>query len=165
MSRLSLAEAQRVLDELKRNGHVFASKRSADYMAVRRELEAKARELFIRKGGRPVNDYPHYMTVEACSWIKSWYENGRELALDIDEFDESSISFTYGDLFPTMRFKDGKSYRGNVYTKPEIFRLIQTFGLSQAWNADGSKGPERYIEVQIWDDAVVGKYIGQRDLH
>ena len=35
--------------------------------------------------------------------------------------------------------------------------MIGQYGLPQQWNADGSKGPERYIEVQIWDDAGLKK--------
>jgi hypothetical protein len=31
-------------------------------------------------------------------------------------------------------------------------------GLPQEWNRDGSKGPERYVEAQIWDERVIGKY-------
>lgn len=51
-----------------------------------------------------------------------------------------------------MRYKDGKPYRNQVYTKDEIVRVIEQFGMPQEWNASGDKGPERYIEVQIWDD-------------
>ena len=77
----------------------------------------------------------------------------------IDEFDEWTISFTYGDLFPTMRFQDGKPYRGQIYTKDEICKLIEEYGLPQEWNRRGNKGPERYIEVQIWDDKPLVKHI------
>ena len=36
----------------------------------------------------------------------------------------------------------------------ELFGGIQQYGLPQDWNADGKGGPERYIEAQIWEDAV-----------
>lgn len=44
------------------------------------------------------------------------------------------------------------NYRNQVYTLNEIRKVINEFGLPQVWNFDGNKGPERYIEVQIWDD-------------
>jgi len=47
---------------------------------------------------------------------------------------------------------DGKEYRKKVYTYPEILQIIKKYGLPQDWNADGSHGPERYIEVQVWSD-------------
>ncbi len=51
-----------------------------------------------------------------------------------------------------MRFADGKPYRGPVYTLAELPGLVAAYGLPQAWNADGTRGPERYIEAQVWDD-------------
>ncbi|MEK5417960.1 MULTISPECIES: hypothetical protein [Paenibacillus] len=59
-----------------------------------------------------------------------------------------------------MRYKDGKPYRNQVYTWDEIIDVIDKFGMPQEWNANGDKGPERYIEVQIWDDKPLINMIG-----
>lgn len=158
LSSLNMEEARKVQENLKRSGDVFASRRADDYLDVRRGLESKARDLFIRKGGMPRTEYPHYMTLGECPWIKSWYRDGREIKINLDEFDPLCISFTYGDLFPTMRVEDGKAYRGQVYTISEILGLIGELGFPQAWNPEGTLGPERYIEAQIWDERVIGKY-------
>ncbi|OAH09946.1 hypothetical protein [Streptomyces jeddahensis] len=48
-----------------------------------------------------------------------------------------------------------------MYTRDEIFQLIDEYGLPQDWNPDGSQGPERYIEAQIWDDALLAGFLGQ----
>ncbi|MGO4373544.1 hypothetical protein AB4Z21_22815 [Paenibacillus sp. MCAF20] len=80
------------------------------------------------------------------------------MAIPWDEFLEESISFTYGDLFPTMRYGDGKPYRKQVYTKAEITEIIKQFGFPQDWNVNGDHGPERYIEVQVWDEDVIKRY-------
>ena len=101
------------------------------------------------------------MTLGQCPWIKEWYREGQQLEIHIDEFDERTISFTYGDLFPTMRYRDGKPYRGKIYTLDEIYLLIKEYGMPQERNANGDKGPERYIEVQIWDDKPLLKYISE----
>lgn len=69
------------------------------------------------------------------------------------------ISFTYGDIFPAMRYKDNKPYRGKVYTLNEIEEIVNIYGLPQEWNSDGKKGPDRYIEVQVWDNEVIKKYL------
>ncbi|WJH35627.1 hypothetical protein N6H14_06460 [Paenibacillus sp. CC-CFT747] len=70
----------------------------------------------------------------------------------MEALDRSAVSFTYGDLFPTMRVQDGKPYRGQVYTQDEILAVLETYGWPQEWNRDGTKGPERYVEAQIWEE-------------
>ncbi|WP_339287381.1 MULTISPECIES: hypothetical protein [unclassified Paenibacillus] len=152
LSDLPPQEAEQILNDLRHQNRSFASKRSQDYLEIRRSLEAKARELFIQKGGKPSRAYPHYMTLGECPWLLDWYPEAKSLQLSVDQFNAEGISFTYGDLFPTMRYKDGKPYRNQVYTKDEIVRVIEQFGMPQEWNTSGDKGPERYIEAQIWDD-------------
>ncbi|NHN32640.1 hypothetical protein [Paenibacillus agricola] len=152
LSDLEPEEAEKVLNEIRFQKKGFASKRSKDYLTIRRSLELKARELFILKGGKPKLSFPHYMTVGECPWLLEWFENGKELQIPITDFDPDTISFTYGDLFPTMRYQDGKIYRSQVYTLNEIYQVINDFGLPQEWNREGNNGPDRYIEVQVWDD-------------
>lgn len=158
LSDLPSQDAEQILNDLRRQNKGFASKRSEDYLKIRRGLEAKARELFIKKGGKPFRTSPHYMTLGECPWLLDWYPEGKNLQISVDQFDPDSISFTYGDLFPTMRYQDSKPYRNQVYTRDEIVRVIDEFGMPQEWNVNGDKGPERYIEVQVWDDKPLIKY-------
>lgn len=116
LSALSIEEAKQVQESLQQNKNMFASQRADDYIIIRRDLEMCARDLFIAKGGRPTNKYPHYMTLGPSDWIKQWYQNGREVKIPLDDVEPEMISFTYGDLFPTMRYKDDKPYRGKVHT-------------------------------------------------
>ena len=37
--------------------------------------------------------------------------------------------------------------------------MIEKYGFPQVWNGDGTYGPERYIEVQVWDDKLVKAYL------
>lgn len=157
LSSLSHEEAVKIMRQLKEKD-VFASRRAKDYLLIRRELENRACRMFVEKGGKPRSSFPHYLTLGPCEWLKSWYKEGMELIIPLSEIDDDIISFTYGDLFPTMRFKDGKPYREQIYRKSEIITIIEKYGYPQQWNKDGEKGPERYIEVQIWDDEIVHKY-------
>jgi hypothetical protein len=75
---------------------------------------------------------------------------GQEIRLPLNSFCPSQISFTYGDSFPAMRYNDGKPYRKQVYTISELPQLVFDYGLPQEWNPVGEKGPERYIEAQVW---------------
>lgn len=149
----------RIPDRIRAEGSVFASRRGPDYLSIRRELEARTRAMFLAKGGRPVRKAPHYMTLGACPWLLAWYRDGRAIRLPLANFDPQTISFTYGDLFPAMRFDDGKPYRRQVYLLEEIEGIVERYGLPQDWNADGRLGPERYIEAQVWDDAPLTKYL------
>ncbi len=83
------------------------------------------------------------------------------MKIPFKEFDKKAVSFTYGDTFPAMRYKDGKAYRGQVYTIDELPYLIKEYGLPQIYNVDGEKGPDRYIEAQVWDDKLIKKYGGK----
>jgi hypothetical protein len=152
LSDLPRDQAEQVLAAIRTAGNSFASKRTADYLAIREELEARVRRLFIDKGGQPKRLRPHSMILGKSAWLKSWYQHGEEMSIPLAQFDPHTVSFTYGDLFPAMRYQDGKSYRGQVYLMAELEGLIRQFGLPQDWNADGHLGPDRYIEAQIWDD-------------
>jgi len=92
------------------------------------------------------------MILGPAEWVRSWYPHPAEVCVPIQAFNARALSFTYGDSFPSMRFKDGKPYRGQVYTLDELPGVISTYGLPQDWNADGKHGPERYIEAQVWED-------------
>lgn len=152
LSDLPPESAEAVLQDIRASNTGFASRRPPDYLQIRRGLEARARELFIAKGGRPVRQQPHYMTFGSCPWLLEWYPRGTSLAIPVAAFSPGKISFTYGDLFPAMRYLDGKAYREQVYTLEEIPGVIREYGLPQDWNADGAFGPERYIEVQVWEE-------------
>lgn len=148
LSSLSLEAGEEVLRQLRLDADVFASKRSDDYLKVRRDLENRARNLFIAKGGKPRQQYPHYMTLGECKWIQEWYRDGKVLRIDLEKFSSETISFSYGDLFPTMRYKDSQEYRGQIYTKSEIMDLIKRYGLPQQWNPDGKKGQSGILKCR-----------------
>ncbi|WP_201008823.1 hypothetical protein [Paenibacillus glycanilyticus] len=159
LSDLDIEEAEIILDKLRSESKGFASKRSKEYIGIRQELEEKARLLFIRKGGKPTREAPHYMTLGSCPWLLEWFENGCELSIPVENFDPSTVSFTYGDLFPTMRVQDEKKYRGQVYSLDEINELVTELGFPQDWNPYGDRGPERYIEAQIWDNTPLTQWM------
>jgi hypothetical protein len=153
LSDLPAEEAESLLNHLRTAGIGFASQRGDDYLTIRRELEARVRALFIAKGGQPQRSVPHYMILGRCAWVRSWYVEGCEVCVPLANFAADQVSFTYGDTFPAMRYSDGKPYRGQVYTLADLPSLIEHYGLPQERNPDGARGPDRYIEAQVWSDA------------
>jgi hypothetical protein len=162
LSDLSLEDAECILQRIRQKGIVFASQRNRDYLAIRKSLEERIRQLFIEKGGQPRRLHPHYFILGGCDWVKSWYCDGRDLQISLNRVQPEVISFTYGDSFPAKRYQDGKPYRGQVYVLKELPQLIARYGLPQVWNGDGEYGPERYIEAQVWDDEPVKEYLGKQ---
>lgn len=161
ISDLTDSEAEKVLEDIRRvRPRSMCAKRQPSYIKNRRYYEDLVREAFLEKGGRVLRASPHYMVVEECPWLESWYEDPSFIKIDAEKFDKSVLSFTYGDSHPTFSHKvnDGKEYRRKVYTFDEILTIIVKYGLPQVWNPDGAQGPERYIEVQVWDDSIIKYY-------
>lgn len=159
LSDLGSEEAEAILAKIRAEGVVFASQRNAEYFSVRRMLEERVRQLFIAKGGKPKRLHPHYFVLGHCDWVKSWFRTGRAVEILLRNVDPQAISLTYGDSFPAMRFQDGKPYRSQVYALAELPDLTERYGLPQIWNPEGRYGPERYIEAQVWDDAVIASLV------
>ncbi len=165
LSDLSPAEAARILDDIKtRRPTTQCAKRQPTYLQDRQHYEAILRSEFIQKGGKPERNAPHYMIVGHSPWLLTWYEHPACITLPVEAFDTSTLSFTYGDSHPTFspRVNDGREYRKKLYTYEEIVGIIEKYGLPQDWNPDGAYGPERYVEVQVWSDETIGKYLEAR---
>ena len=163
LSELSHDEANAVINDIKlKKPQVQCAQRDADYMFRRRMYEDIIKKEFIKKGGIISRNSPHYMVVEHSPWLSSWYENSAYIKIPIEEFDLKTISFTYGESFPTFspwpRDDDWKEYRRKLYTYDEILKIIEKYGLPQDWNDDGKFGPERYVEAHIWSNETIDKY-------
>jgi len=111
----------------KENNNIYA-KRDPDgtYMFYRRLIESRVRSMFIEKGGNPTRQTPHYMIIGKCDFCKTWYKCADYIEIPIEEFDMNTVSFTYGDTFPTFdpTHGDKSEYRQKIYTYDEIKNII-----------------------------------------
>lgn len=160
LSDLSIENAQVILDVLKKENTTLASQRYDGYLIRREELEKIVRDIFIKKGGKPIRTVPHYMTLGECDWIRTWYNNGAYIKIPITEFDLETISFTYGDMFPNFsdRVNDDSEYRKTAYMYTEILEIINKYGYPNGVSQSGQPSPFKYIEVQVWSDEVINRY-------
>ena len=157
ISGLSIDEAMKVQSQLTTPFHI--ENRSQKYYERRQYLEQLVRSLFIEKGGKPILNVPHYMAIGECPFLSTWFENSDYIKIPIDEFDLQTISFTYGDTFPTFsqRITDNLEYRKKIYLYEEILTIVQKYGLPQdSW--DGTYESPCYVEVQVWSDETIKKY-------
>lgn len=163
LSDLSDEEAKRVHDALKEDGNIYA-RRDSDgrYMFYRRMIERRIRTMFVDKGGKPARQTPHYMIVGECDYCRSWYREPRFIRIPIEEVDLDTVSFTYGDSFPTFdpTHGDTAEYRQNVYTFDEIKEIIRKYGWPKhvACDEDVPYWQPRYVEAQLWSDVPPGKF-------
>ncbi len=155
-------EAKEVMEAIrKERPDSQCAKRDKAYVERRRNCEAILRAEFSAKGGIMEIPSPHYMVVGHSPWLSTWYEQVAFIKIPANAFDKKTLSFTYGDSMPTFSpaVNDGKEYRHRLYTYDEILKVIEKYGLPQDWNDDGKFGPERYIEVHVWSDKTIKKYI------
>lgn len=162
LTSLTEDEAFSVLEKIKlERPSSLTAKRNADYITKRMKCERTVRKEAENKGIIMDIPSPHYLVVEHSPWLSTWFEDPGVIKIPIERFDTRKISFTYGDSMPAFSplVNDGKEYRKKVYTYEEILDIIARYGLPQTWNDDGSRGPERYIEAQVWTDDPVKSYI------
>ncbi len=161
LSDLPRDKAVELLEEIKRiNPNSMAAGRSPKYVDLRLHYEEIMREKFAELGVIIKRTAPHYMVVDECEWLSTWFENSSFVKIHISEFDLRTVSFTYGDSHPTFspRVDDGLEYRKRLYNYKGILEMIEKYGLPQRNNPDGKNGNVQYIEAQIWSDETIDKY-------
>lgn len=146
---------------LKEPGTIHA-KRDPDgrYMFYRRMIERRIRTMFIDKGGKPVRQTPHYLIIGECDWCRSWYKEPRFIRIPIEEVDLETVSFTYGDSFPTFdpTHGDTSEYRQNVCNYDGIREIIRKYGWPNVpCQEDVPYWIPRYVEAQVWSDIPLSK--------
>jgi hypothetical protein len=162
LSDLSDEEAKKVQDALKEGDNIYA-KRDSDgqYMFYRRMIENRIRTMFINKGGRPMSQTPRYLIIGECDFCESWYKEAEIIKIPISDIDLKTVSFTFGDSFPTFdpSHGDTSEYRQNVYTYDEIKVIIKKYGWPQdlPCNEDTPYWQPRYVEAQLWCDIFFDK--------
>jgi len=158
LSDLPDDEAVKIHKSLEINENNF-SKRNFDgkYIQNRRIIENWLYGAFMKKDGKPERKNPHYMILGECNDPKNWFNQMDYIKIPLNEFNLDTVSFTYGDSFPTffgVHFGNKSEYILNVYKYNEIIELIKKYDLPQ----NDPKEYCSYIEAQIWSDEIINKY-------
>ncbi len=167
LSELAAERAADVINELSRKEPLPRRLTTPDYLPRRRQIEQTMRDQFVSKGGRPDRHTPHYMILG--TWSHWEQEDGFDsVAIPLSAFDPEVISFTYPDSWvsfagvmlsgePLPRFP----YHGQVYRLDELEPLVAEHDLpGERWRIEENRRMETYIEAQIWNDAIIGEFIG-----
>lgn len=165
LSDISIEQAKEVQARLKAECPLCqCANRDENYMDRRKHYEDLVRNIFDEMGGKRTRDCPHYMVIEHCDWLYSWYEEPAFIKIPIEKFDIKTLSFTYGDMHPTFSsiVNDGKEYRKKLYDYNGIIDVITRHGLPQEHDFAGEMGFPYYVEVQVWSDEVIEQYQSER---
>ena len=161
LSDLSDEEAVQLHTKLTAENEIFALRdANGQYMAQRRIVEKRAYSAFVKKGGKPQRTAPHYMVLaeKELDECKTWWHDYGVVKIPIDEFDKNTISFTYGDSFPTFKpiFEEEPEY--NLYLYDEILEIIKKRGMPPTRNENMSWLDPSYIEAQVWSDETINRW-------
>ena len=90
----------------------------------------------------------------------------KEIRIPLNAFDARHVSFTYPDALVSMilaerpRWKPfRKPYHGMTFTRNEIEKVVETYGLPNENDPAALRLEERMIEAQIWDLAPLQPYL------
>lgn len=142
------------------------------YMDFRRKTEIKLRGLFEARGGRPERQSPHYFVLGECAWFSGLYPDPAAVKLDWRALPRDQVSFTYPDSFISMRLGPDyglppeplQPYHEKAFLLDELVDVVARHGLPDGKADDEYEGYhkrkfEKYIEVQVWTDWPVAKYL------
>jgi hypothetical protein len=127
-------------------------------LQLRRATEHWLKQEFIKKGGQPVLDYPHYFVVEQSVWIAEGFNGeSRMMQWPISAFQSTQVSFTYPDSMVSFWLQSQidqtfyrPEYHGQVFTVSEIQLVINQFGIPHTeWRTNESRRYDLFIEAQV----------------
>ncbi len=174
LSDLDERELDIVLRDLNQTSRAdTAYKRSfgPKYMDMRRRTEARLRKLFESRGGVIERQSPHYFCLGDCRWFAGLYPDTRAIRISLNDLPPLSTSVTYPDSFVSMSLsrefgipQESRPYHERVFLLSEIPAIADRWGLpdpSLEIEYDGyHKRPfEIFVEVQVWSDEPVSKYL------
>jgi len=163
---LSDEEAIDTMRALYREGSVFWErfKEPADYLQLRKQVEAWVRQEFIAKGGQPQAAYPIYMVWGRSKWMETMLDATTlattvEIQVPLSLFHENTISFTYPDSMVSFLLNIERNpayylpeYHGQVFTYAEMRTILETKGQpGYKWGTELPSDMANYIEAQVWD--------------
>jgi hypothetical protein len=163
LSALTDRSALAIITNLQhRQGLVYRRfKDPENYLKLRCETEHWLRTEFIKKGGKPVTNYPQYFVVDRSVWIEAGYQGNFNLVqIPLTAFNSEQISFTYPDSMVSYWLQSHSDkdyyqheYHGRVFSIDEITEIIDRFGIpDREWQNRSERKYDLFIEAQVWSD-------------
>ena len=145
--------AERIVASIRLGGHAYLKR---NYLARRLRTEDWLVAERIRKIGETPLARPIYFFLGNMTdgWDKS---RPASIVLPLAMFDVDTITFTFPDSMescPQVNSGDhsGGPWHGQVFTFAEVTEMVARHGFPDPTLPRERRGPNAFIEVQIWDD-------------
>ncbi|MBE5930284.1 MAG: hypothetical protein E7268_04370 [Lachnospiraceae bacterium] len=152
ITELPLEEAKKLAKQLYSGSSCRAHRRFGAeferYYGDRRKAEQWMYDMFCELGGKPETKHPYYFTVQPSEALSENYGEYRMIQIDLDEIDDSDISFTLGDsmaLYYTEKLHQ-------VYTKTDLLEQLELYDNDVNKMLEHKKEQAAFIEAQLWND-------------
>ncbi|MFK0162157.1 hypothetical protein [Rhizobium sp. NPDC090279] len=162
---LAIDDAERIIASIRRGGHAYLKE---NYLQRRMLAESWLIAERRRKIGETPLPRPVYFFLGnvADGWDKS---RPASVILPLAMFDVGMITFTFPDSMSSclhLRSADDidEPWHGQVFTRDEIEDVIARYGFPDPSQSRERRGPDAFIEVQVWDDRPLENVRRQADL-
>lgn len=157
------ADAERILDAIKGAG---GRSIKPDYLARRRATEEWLIQERRRMPGTPALARPVYFFLGDFADGKD-ASRPASLIMALRAFPPDTLTFTYPDSMASLAIASSrehdphrKPYHGRVFTLAEIRAVVADYGMPDCRSkTDPALCYDRFIEVQVWDDAPIRAYL------
>ena len=131
----------------------------SNYLVRRRRTEAWLLSERTRKLGKPSLRHPIYFFLGDMA-DGADPSRPASVVLPLSAFADDMVTFTYPDSMASLPLGthaddagERKPYHGQVFTLNEIRDVVSAFGMPRRFEFGAfGGGPDRFIEVQLWDD-------------
>ena len=147
-------DAERIIASIRQDGHAYLKK---NYLERRLHTEdwliaERARKIGETPLARPIYFFLGNM---ADGWDKS---RPASIVVPLAMFDVNAITFTFPDSMESCLQTNSGNYshgpcHGQVFTFGEITEMVARHGFPNPKLPRDRRGPNAFIEVQIWDDS------------
>ncbi|MCJ8347619.1 hypothetical protein MJH12_18940 [bacterium] len=139
-------------------------KKANKYLLERSHTEEWLKSEFIKKGGKPKDDYPTYFVLGDSPYVYEGYDQKcQTIEIDLSCIPEDQISFTYPDSMVSKWLSTQQNqiyfqetYHGQVFSKKEILTLMKSLKFPEnEWKVDLNRKYDFFVEAQIWDKSLL----------
>lgn len=151
----AFALAYKMADQNKETTAFYRFADFENYYYERLNTDKLLYESFKSLGGKPVVKHPLSFVLQGSVFLNNWFDEGIITKIPLSMIPAEHISFTYGDSMSTLRKCGGLT----MLTKEMLMQVISEHNGTLEEFIDEINSRYHYMEVQIWDDTEILKYM------
>jgi hypothetical protein len=145
------------------------------YVRMRMIGEERLRQYFADLGGRPERSAPHYFVLGESPWFRGLATDMAEIRIPLSMLPDDQTTVTWSDSFAATKIgpefglpHTPAPHHGKVFRLSDIETLFAAYGMPAVdegldYRTYLERGPDRFVEVQLWSDEPVRQYLDSRN--